>query len=86
MIINVAGLIQHIYFENALISKFESKDMLLWRRGFAFGFTENDRLWIQSVLTKIRFDQGRPPEKSSKIKSLSIRDSKSSQKKPDKYP
>ena len=29
LIINAAGLIQHIYFENALISKFKSKDMLL---------------------------------------------------------
>ena len=31
LIINVAGLIQPIYFENAFTSKFKSKDMLLWR-------------------------------------------------------
>ena len=63
LIINIAGLIQPIYFENALISKFKSKDMLLWRRDFAFVSTENERLWIYSELRKI-FDQGRPPEQS----------------------
>ena len=36
LIINAAELIQHIYFENALTSKLKSKNMLLWRRGFAF--------------------------------------------------
>ena len=64
LIINAAGLIQHIYFENALTSKFRSKDTLLWRRGFAFVSTGNQWLWIHSGLRKIRFDQGRPPEKS----------------------
>ena len=38
--------------------------MLLWRRDFAFVSTENERLWIYSELRKIRFDQGRSPEKS----------------------
>ena len=60
LIINVAGFIQHIYFENALTSKFKSKDMLLWRRGFAFVSTGNKGLWIHFALGKIRFDQGRP--------------------------
>ena len=27
---------QHKYFENSLISKCKSKDMLLWRKGYAF--------------------------------------------------
>ena len=31
LIINAAGLIQYIYFENALTLKFKSKDTLLWR-------------------------------------------------------
>ena len=31
LIINAAGLIQHIYFKNALTSKFKSKDMLHWK-------------------------------------------------------
>ena len=44
LIINAAGLIQHIYFENALTSKFNSKGMLLWRRGFAFVSKGNKRL------------------------------------------
>ena len=64
LIINAAGLIQHIYFENALTSKFKSRDLLLWRRGFAFVSTGNERLWIHSGLRKIRFDQGRSPEAS----------------------
>ena len=64
LIINAAELIQLINFENALTSKFKSKAMLLWRRGFSFVSTGNERLWIHSELRKIRFDQGRPPEKS----------------------
>ena len=64
LIINVVGLIQHIYIENALASKFKSKGILLWRRGFAFVVTGNERLWIPSGLRKIRFGQGRSPEKS----------------------
>ena len=62
--INVAELIQDRYFENTLTSKLKSKSMFLWRRGFAFVFTGNERLWIHSELRKIRFDQGRLPEKS----------------------
>ena len=63
-IVNTAGLIQDRCFENALTSKLKSKDMLLWRRGFAFVSTGNERLWIHSELRKIRFDQGRPSQKS----------------------
>ena len=64
MITNAAELIQPIYFENALTSKLKSKAMLLWRRDFAFVSKGNERLWIHSELRKIRFGQGRPPEKS----------------------
>lgn len=36
-IINAAGLIQHIYFENALTEKnILAKNMSLWRKCFAF--------------------------------------------------
>lgn len=38
--------------------------MLLCRRGFTFVSTGKERLWIHFWLRKIRFDQGRPPEKS----------------------
>ena len=38
--------------------------MLLWKRGFAFVSTENERLWIYFGLRKIRYDRGKPPEKS----------------------
>ena len=65
LIINAAELIQHIYLENILTSKFKSRGMLHWRRGFAFVSIGNERLWIYSGLTKkIRFDQGRSPEES----------------------
>ena len=57
LIINAAELIQHMYFQNALTSKFKSKGMLLWRRG-------NEKLWIHSGLRKIRFDQEKVPEES----------------------
>ena len=61
LITNAARL---IYFENALTSNFKSKDMLLWRRCFAFVSIGNERLLINSGLIKIRFDEGRPLEKS----------------------
>ena len=64
LLINAAELIQNRYFENTLASKLKSKGMLLWRRDFAFVSTENERLWIHSELRKIRFEKGRPPEKS----------------------
>ena len=64
LFINAAKLIQDRYFENTLASKLKSKGMLLWRRDFAFVYTENERIWIYSELRKITFDQGRPPEKS----------------------
>ena len=35
-IVWAAKLHQHIYFKSILTSKFESKDMLLWKRGFVF--------------------------------------------------
>ena len=64
LIINAAGLIQHIYLKIPWLQKL-SKDMLLWRRCFAFVSTGNERLWIHSGLRKIRFDEGRSPEKIS---------------------
>ena len=44
LFINAVVLIQDRYFENTLTSKLKSKDMLLWRRDFAFVSTENERL------------------------------------------
>ena len=64
LFINATELIQDRHFENTLASKLKSKGMLLWRRDSAFVSTENERLWIHSELRKIRFDKGRPPEKS----------------------
>ena len=64
LFINAAELTQDRHFENTLASKLKSKGMLLWRRDFAFVSTENERLWIHSELRKIKFEKGRPPEKS----------------------
>ena len=60
LFINAAESILNRYFENTLTSK----DMFFWRRGFAFVFTENEKLWVHSELRKTRFDQGRPHERS----------------------
>ena len=43
-----AKLNQHIYFKGILNSKFESKDILLWKRGYSFVFTEDENLCIAS--------------------------------------
>ena len=45
-----------------LTSKFESKDMLFWKRGSAFDSTEDEDLWIPSRL--MLFDGTRSPEMS----------------------
>ena len=64
LFVNAAKLIQDRYFKNTLTSKLKSKGMLLWKRDFAFVSMGNERLWIHSEFRKIRFDQGRPLEKS----------------------
>ena len=62
---NAAGLIQFIYFKNALTPKFEPKDKLLGKRISIFVSTENGKLWISSRL--IWFDQARPPETAPQV-------------------
>ena len=47
LILGDAKLNQH---KDILTSKFESKDMLLWKRGSAFVSTEDGNLWIPSRL------------------------------------
>ena len=37
--------------------------MLLWKRGFSFVSTGNEKQWIHSKIRKIRFNQESPPEK-----------------------
>lgn len=44
--IQTAKFYQLTYFKNILTSKFKSKDVLLWGRGFAFIRTGNVSLWI----------------------------------------
>ena len=43
-----AKLTQHIYFKDILTSKFGSKDLLLWKKGYSFVSTENANLSIPS--------------------------------------
>ena len=50
LIVGAAKLNQHIYFKSILISKFESKDVLLWKRDSGFASTQDENLWIPSKL------------------------------------
>ncbi len=47
-------------YKGITISKFGSKDMMLWK-GSSFVFTEDQTLWIASI--PIWYDRSRPPEK-----------------------
>ena len=44
LFINAAELIQDRYVENTLTSEFGSKDMILWKAGSSFVFTEDETL------------------------------------------
>ena len=61
LFINAAKLIQDRYFENTLTSEFVSKNMILWKGGSSFVFTEDETLWIASI--PIWYDRPRPPER-----------------------
>ena len=39
---------QHVYYKSIMTSKFGSKNMVLWKRGSSFVFTEDENLWIAS--------------------------------------
>ena len=56
-----AKLNQHGYYKGIMTSKFGSKDMMPWKRGSSFVFTEDENLWIAS--RPIWFDGTRPPER-----------------------
>ena len=60
-IVWAAKLNQHVYYKGILTSEFGSKDMVLWKRGFLFVFTEDDNLWIAS--RPIWYDRPCPPER-----------------------
>ena len=49
LILETAKLNQH---KGSLTSKFESNDMLLWKRGSASVSTEDENLWIPSRLMR----------------------------------
>ena len=59
-IVWAAKLNQHVYYKSIMTSKFGSKDMLLWKRGY-FVFTEDENLWIAS--RPIWFHGTRPAER-----------------------
>ena len=43
-IVWTAKLNQHVYYKGVMTSKFESKDMLRWKRGSSFVSTEDENL------------------------------------------
>ena len=49
-IVWAAILNQHVYYKGIMISKFGSKNMLLWKRGSSQVSTEDENLWIASRL------------------------------------
>lgn len=49
-------------FKNVLILKWNLENVLLYRRGYAFISTDNERSWVDLKLKKIRFDWGKPPK------------------------
>ena len=57
-----AKLNQHICSKGIMTYKFQSKDMVLWKRCSSFVFTEDETLWIDSK--PIWYDRSHPPEKS----------------------
>ena len=60
-IIWAAKLNLHICSKGILTSEFGSKDMMLWKRGSSFVFTEDETLWIAS--RPIWYDRPHPPER-----------------------
>ena len=73
IVTGTAELHQPISFRSALTLKWKSKNILLWEKGYGFVSTANERLWIHSSLTEIRFDWGRPPENSGyRYKELNL--------------
>ena len=60
-IIWAAKLNQHVYYEGILTLEFGSKDMMLWKSGSSFIFTEDETLWITS--RPIWYDRPRPPDR-----------------------
>ena len=61
LFINAAEVIQDRYVENTLTSEFVSKDVMLWKGGSSFVFTEDETQWIASI--PIWYDRPRPPER-----------------------
>ena len=55
----VAKLIQHICYTDILTSGCGSKNMMLWKGGSSFVFTEDETLWIASI--PIWYDRPCPP-------------------------
>ena len=53
-------MIQHTYSKDILTSRFGSENMMLWKGGPSFVFTEDETLWIAFIT--IWCDRPRPPE------------------------
>ena len=60
-IIWAAKLNQNGYHKGIMTSELGSKNMMLWKGGPSFVFTEDETLWIVSI--PIWYDRPRPPER-----------------------
>ena len=60
-IVWAAKINQDIYYKAILTSEFGSKNIILWKRGSSFVFTEDETLWIAS--RPICYDRPCPPER-----------------------
>ena len=61
IIIWAAKLNQNGYHKGIMTSEFGSKNILLWKGGPSFVFTEDETLWIASI--PIWYDRPRPPKR-----------------------
>ena len=60
-IIWAAKLNQNGYHKGIMTSQFGSKNMILWKKGSSFVFTEDETLWIASI--PIWYNRPRSPER-----------------------
>lgn len=61
-IMEPAKLNQCLCFKSVLISKWKSKNIWLWGKGYAFISLGNERLWIHYKFLKIMFVWGKIPK------------------------
>ena len=60
LIVWASKMNQDVYYKGILTSEFGTKDMMIWKRGSSFVFTEDVILWIAS--RPIQYDRPCPFE------------------------